>query len=213
MILDLHGVDGLEPHISQAVTFLTTQWVKELAFDERDPGYKYIILDEVAQLLRRQEMVNLLDELYSTARKHKTSVWTVTQSYNTYRQSVLANTIKLNSTTQIFMSHASDESGRRQIAEDYQFEDREKCLFDRLKTVKGRYSTALIRTEVSDPEIRDKHNLTSVLRIELSPLDYQICTSDASDRELQRRYIEANPDLPLHEVLEHIAYRRGEGRA
>jgi len=207
LILDLYGIDSLDARIAQAVVFLTTQWVKSLAFDASDPGYKYVLLDEVAQLIKRQEMVGLLDELYSTARKHRTSVWTVTQSYHTYRQSALASTVKLNSTTQIFLSHASDEAGRKLIAEDYQFQRREKHLFDGLRTIKGKYSSALIRTEVADQRTREKSYITSVLHIDLSPLDYEICTSDAEDRELQRRYFLANPGRPEHEVLEHIAYR------
>ena len=211
LILDLFGVDGLEPHIAQAVTFLTAHWVKEMAFDASDPGNKYVILDEVAQLIKRREMAGLVDELYSTARKHRTSVWTVTQSYQTYRQSALADAIKLNSTTQIFLSHANDESGRKLIAEDYMFSRREKKLFDQLKTVKGRYSTALMRTDSAGPEGDDKRYMTSVIKIELSPFDYQVCTSDARDREIQRRYIEANPDKPLHEVLEYIALRKTQG--
>lgn len=213
LILDLHGVDSLEPHIAEAVTFLTTQWVKQMAFDPADPGYKYVVLDEVAQLIKRPEMVGLLDELYSTARKHNTSVWTVTQSYNTYRQSPLASTVKLNSTSQVFLSHASDEAGRRLIAEDYDFSEREKVLFDRLRTVKGEYSSALLRTEVADHNGAGKHPLTTVLRVELSPLDYEICTSDASDRELQRKYLEANPYKPVHEMLSYIAYQYKPARA
>ena len=208
LILDLFGIDSLEPHVAQAVTYLATEWVKQLAFDPRDPGRKYVVLDEVAQLIRRPEMAGLVDELYSTARKHRTSVWTVTQSYSTYRNSALAGTVKLNSTTQIFLSHASDAQGRRQVAEDYQFNDRERVLFERLRTVKGRYSQALIRTE-SEDQGGGKRPLTAVLNIELSPLDYQICTSDAADRELQRRYLEANPQVPLWRVLEHIAAARG----
>ena len=182
-----------------------------MAFDASDPGNKYVILDEVAQLIKRREMAGLVDELYSTARKHRTSVWTVTQSYQTYRQSALADTIKLNSTTQIFLSHANDESGRKLIAEDYMFSRREKKLFDQLKTVKGRYSTALMRTDSAGPEGDDKRYMTSVIKIELSPFDYQVCTSDARDRQIQRRYIEANPDKPLHEVLEYIALKKTQG--
>ena len=207
LIIDLFGLDSLESHIAQAVTFVATQWVKQMAFDPSDPGYKYVILDEVAQLIKRQEMVSLVDELYSTARKHKTSVWTVTQSYESYRKSALANAVKLNSTTNIFLSHAADENGRRQIADDFQFTRREKSLFDNLRTVKGMYSQALIRTEVRT-EGGEKRPITTVLKMELSPLDYQICTSDAGDREIQNKFIRANPDKKIHEVLEYIAYKK-----
>ncbi len=211
LILDLFGIESLEAHIASAVVFLATQWVKEIAFDPKDPGYKYIVLDEVAQLIRRQEMVGLIDELYSTSRKHRTSVWTVTQSYSTYRQSALAATVKLNSTTNIFLSHASDAAGRKVIAEDYQLRSRDQVLFESLSTVKGRFSEALIRTECVDGKTGTKRPVTTVLRIELSPLDYEICTSDAADREKQRKFIEANPKMPLSEVLEHIAKRKGRG--
>ena len=122
----------------------------------------------------------------------------------------MADTIKLNSTTQIFLSHANDESGRKLIAEDYMFSRREKKLFDQLKTVKGRYSTALMRTDSAGQEGDDKRYMTSVIRIELSPFDYQVCTSDARDREIQRLFIEANPERPLHEVLEYIADRKSK---
>jgi hypothetical protein len=209
LVIDLFGVDTLEPHIAQAVTYLTTQWVKQIAFDARNPGNKYIVLDEVAQLIKRPEMVGLVDELYSTARKHRASVWTVTQSYSTYRNSLLANTVKLNSTTQIFLSHASDEQGRELVAQDYDFNKREKFLFDGLKTVKGQYSSALVRTEVASEDVKKgKAYITTVLRIRLSPFDYQVCTSDARDREIQRKFIEANPGKPLHEIIEWIAYER-----
>ena len=211
LILDLFGIESLEAHIASAVVFLATQWVKEIAFDPKDSGFKYIVLDEVAQLIRRQEMVSLIDELYSTSRKHRTSVWTVTQSYSTYRQSALAATVKLNSTTNIFLSHASDAAGRRVIAEDYQLRSRDQVLFDSLTTVKGRFSEALIRTECVDGKTGTKRPVTTVLRVELSPFDYQICTSDPVDREVQRNFIETNPDIPLHEVLEHIAKLKGRG--
>jgi hypothetical protein len=214
LILDLFGIDTLEPHIAQAITFVTCNWVKQIVFDPTNTGYKYAILDEVAQLIRQPEMVALLEELYSTSRKHRGAVWTITQQYSTYRESVLASTIKLNSTTQIFLSHASDEQGRQLIAEDYAFSRREKNLFDGLKTLKGQYSSALIRTEVADRIGDEKHYLSSVLRIELSPYDYEICTSDSADRELQRRIYQANPNRPLHEVLEFVAEykRRKKGR-
>jgi hypothetical protein len=61
---------------------------------------------------------------------------------------------------------------------------------------------------VHDPEL-GKRNSTAKLRLRLSPLDYEISTSDASDRKFQRKFIEANPEVPLVDVLEHVAKERG----
>jgi hypothetical protein len=208
LIFDLFGIDSLPPHVQQAVAYLVCHFVKRLAFDAEDAKTKYIVLDEVAQLLRRPEMTALVHELYSTARKHNTSVWTVTQKYSDYVASAVAGTINLNSTTQLFLSHARAAAVRKQIVEDFEMNEREQYLFEGLRTKKGEYSEALLRTEIFDPLRSEKRSISSKLKIELSPFDYEIATSDSADRELQRRYIEANPDVPLHRVLEAVAKKR-----
>jgi type IV secretory pathway VirB4 component len=182
--------------------------VKGLAFDASDPGIKYVVLDEVAQLLRRPEMTALVHELYSTARKHNTSIWTVTQKYSDYVASAVAGTINLNSTTQLFLSHARAASVRRQIVEDFELNEREEFLFESLRTRKGEFSEALLRTEVWDELWGEKRSISPKIRIELSPFDYELCTSDAKDRELQKKFIEANAKIPLWRVVEEIARRK-----
>ena len=204
MIFDLFGIDSLPDHIAQAATFLVTQYIKALAFDAEDDRAKYIVLDEVAQLIKWPELASLVDELYSTARKHHTSVWTVTQQYAAYTQSPLAGTIRLNSTTQILLSHASDTEARARIGRDFALDAREQVLFESLTTVKGEYSEALLRTQVLEGD--DKRQIAAKLRIRLSPFDYEISTSDAGDRARQRRWMNANPGSPIWAVLEKMAY-------
>jgi conjugal transfer ATP-binding protein TraC len=204
VIFDLFGIDSLPRNVAQAVTFVVCERVKNLAFDDQDARYKYVILDEVAQLIKRPAMVSLFDELYSTSRKHNTSVWTVTQNYGSYVKSSLATTVKLNSTSLVLLSHARDARARDSIAEDFDLNPREAALFRSLQTVKGEYSELLLKTEVYDPE-HGKRPTCAKLRMRLSPFDYQLATSDALDREKQRHFIEANPDKPLVEVLEHVA--------
>jgi type IV secretory pathway VirB4 component len=208
LIFDLFGIDSLPPQIQQAVAYLVCHYVKGLAFDANDPGIKYVVLDEVAQLLRRKEMTALVHELYSTARKHNTSIWTVTQKYTDYIASAVAGTINLNSTSQLFLSHARAAPVRRQIAEDFELNEREQYLFETLRTKKGEFSEALLRTEIWDEARSEKRGISAKLKVELSPFDYEITTSDAKDRELQRRFTEANPHLSLAEILQEIARRK-----
>lgn len=205
VIFDLFGIDGLSPQIREALVFLVTEYVKRVAFGEE--GISYVVLDEVAQLLRRPEMRRLVDELYSTARKHRTSVWTVTQNYGSYVESGLHEVVKLNSTTQLFLSHANAADVRGRVADDFDFNDRERVLFERLVTKKGHYSEALIRTQCRN-ELGDKEPVTARLRIELSPFDYELATSDAADRARQKKWIDANPGAPLAAVLDGLANKR-----
>ena len=64
------------------------------------------------------------------------------------------------------------------IAEDFGFTQYEKSAFESLKTVKGEYSTALFRTQIGD------RVESEVVKIELSPFDYAVATSDKEDNRL-----------------------------
>jgi hypothetical protein len=209
VIFDLFGLESLAPQIAEALTFLVCQEVKRVAFGEADTSY--IILDEVAQLLRRPEMVALVDELYSTARKHRTSVWTVTQNYNAYTKSAVAGTIKLNSTTQVFLSHASAADVRAKVAQDFDLHERERFLLESLVTRKGQYSEALLRTQVVD-EDGEKQPVTAKVRLTLSPFDYELATSDAADRARQAKWRTANPEAPLAQILDALGRQRATER-
>jgi type IV secretory pathway VirB4 component len=171
VIFDLFGIDALPKHLREALVFLVCHRVKRLAFDPHDPGIKYVVMDEVAQLLRNPAMKALVHELYSTARKHRTSIWTVTQKYEDYVESAVAGTINLNSTSQLFLSHARAADSRRRIAEDFSLNPREAYLFEQLVTRKGSYSEVLLRTEVFDEARGEKWSVSAKLRVELSPVD------------------------------------------
>ena len=207
LVFDLFGVDHYKRNIQEAVTYLVCRMVQDLAFDETDPGQKYIILDEVAQLLRRKQMVGLVHALYSTARKHNTSVWTVTQRYGDYVESAVAGTIALNSTTQVLLSHAHAEKARQAIVEDFSLSPREQEIFASLSTKKGEYAELLLRTEVFDEDERKKKRQFTQLKLELSPFEYQVATSDAEDRRIQADYFQANPKVHPGEILLHLAGR------
>ena len=210
-IYDLFGIDDLAPEFREAVVFMTAYRVKAHAFDPDYDGVTYVVLDEVAQLLRRPAMVALMHELYSTARKHGTSVWTVTQRYEDYRQAAVAGTVRTNSTTQVFLNHASDAVARREIAEDFRFNAREQALFEGLHTEKGQYSEALVRTEVFDTHRRRIQPVSAKLRIELSPFDYQVATSDPLDRRRQAQLFADNPGVAPVRLLNLLAYGQTEG--
>ena len=205
VVYDLFGLEALPVPIQNALVYLVSSRVRDLAFDPNDARMKTVILDEVAQLIRQPSMLTLFQELYCTARGHNTSVWTITQLYSEYCKSAVADTVQANSTTAFFLNHAEQAEGvRRRIVEDWHFNGREASLFKSLRCVKGRFSELLVRTEVFDPQV-GKRPVTSKLRLLLSALDYEVVTSDRLDRERQQEYIGRHPELPLVDALERLA--------
>src|SRR5690606_19821087 len=99
--------------------------------------------DEAAQLIKDPRLSDLIEELFATARKYNTGVWTITQNFLSFKESNLSSKIKINTTTTIFLSHANDEEAKRLVASDFGFTETERGAFDSLRTVKGEYALAL----------------------------------------------------------------------
>ena len=213
VVFDLHGIKEMPENLQGALAFLICHYLKNLAFRSKNDCVKYIVLDEVAQLMTRPEMRDIVGELYSTGRKHHTATITITQEYLTYCKSALGETIGLCSSTKWFFSHKDAPRARERIVEDFEFNEREAHLFASLETRKGAYSEVLVKTEVFDEVERTTRSIFSKLRLELSPFDYQLATSDRRDRMLQRQVAEAHPSWPLVDVLIESANRQGAHRA
>ena len=175
VIYDLQGVGALDDKLKELLTFIVIQEAKRSAFEVTN---SFIIFDEAAQLIKDSRLANLIEELFSTARKYNTGIWTVTQNFLSFKEVALSSKIKINTTTTIFLSHANDEEAKRVIAEDFGFTPLEKAAFESLKTVKGKYSSALFRTQIGE-EVESE-----VVKTELSPFDYAIATSDKEENRL-----------------------------
>ena len=204
VIFDLFGIESYTPEIREAIVFTVCDAVRRLAFSSLGGAEKkkYIVLDEVAQLVRQDGVVSLIQELYATARKHGTSVTTVTQKYTDFVASGLAETVRSNSTTGVFLSHATDAASRDLIARDMSFNGRERHLFESLHVKKGVYSEFLLRVDDGP------HGLTTAkLRLGLPPLEYELYTSDVEDRRRQARIQTAFPEASTLEVLQRAARR------
>ena len=175
VIYDLQGIGGLNDKLKELLTFIVIQEAKKSAFEITN---SFILFDEAAQLIKDPRLSDLIEELFATARKYNTGVWTITQNFLSFKEVSLSSKIKINTTTTIFLSHANDEEAKRVIAGDFGFTKYEKEAFESLKTVKGEYSSALFRTQIAD------YTESEVVRTELSPFDYAIATSDKEDNRL-----------------------------
>lgn len=175
VIYDLQGIGGLNEKLRELLTFIVIHEAKKSAFEITN---SFILFDEAAQLIKDPRLSDLIEELFATARKYNTGVWTVTQNFLSFKEVSLSSKIKINTTTTVFLSHANDEEAKRVIAEDFGFTQYEREAFETLRTVKGEYSTALFRTQIGD------RLESEVVKIELSPFDYAVATSDKEDNRL-----------------------------
>lgn len=181
VIYDLQGISGLSEKLKELLTFIVIQEAKRSAFEITN---SFMVFDEAAQLIKDPRLADLIEELFATARKYNTGVWTVTQNFLSFKEAALSSKIKINTTTTIFLSHANDEEAKRVIAEDFGLSEAEKEAFGSLRTVKGEYSTALFRTQ-KGAELESE-----VVKIELSPFDYAVATSDKEENRLLEKFAE-----------------------
>ncbi len=175
VIFDLQGINGLTDRMKQLLTFIVIQEAKKTAF--KTPGFKFLIMDECAQLIKQPAMADLVEEMFATARKYRTGVWTVTQNFLSFKETNLSSKIKINTTTTIFLTHAEDPEAKRLVAADFGFTQQQKEAFESLRMEKGKYSLALfLTTSESGQE-------SAVVRMELSPFGYQIAQSDRKQND------------------------------
>ena len=199
VIYDLQGITGINEKLRELLTFIVIQEAKRTAFEITN---SFILFDEAAQLIKDPRLGDLIEELFATARKYSTGVWTITQNFLSFKETSLSSKIKINTTTTIFLSHANDEEAKRLVAADFGFTDMERAAFNSLRTVKGEYALALFRTQIGDREESE------VVRIELSPFDYLVATSDKEDNRLLKKYSEAMNFSLLDSCAQSAAFAR-----
>lgn len=178
VVFDVQGLKDLQTDIKAIVTFVLVWEFRKVAFSLSSQFVKFLIFDEVAQLLVYDSFQKLIEEMFRTARSANASCWVVTQNYVDYKKSGISDVLNINTTNKFFLSHADDETARNLIAKDFAFTEKQKEAFLGLHTVKGEggYSRLLLVTEKAG------RIYSSVCDVKLSRADYWIGTSDPKDK-------------------------------
>lgn len=202
VVFDLFGVHDLPTNIANAVIYLASRAASDVAFSSGHQRPSYVIFDEAGELARSDTLGDLLGELFATARKWRCGVWAVTQAWSTLVQEapVASDKIRVNTSTQIFLSHGADEQAVATLAQDWGLTDDEQGWMRGLQTIKGQYSELLLRTHVDDGAPRA---YSSLITFEPSPYERVLFSSDPLDRlEVQRLRADGRA---LADVLEHLS--------
>lgn len=206
-ILDLKGLQRLRDYIQGAIVYAVCNVAWELMLEEFADTVppRYVILDEVAQLVRVPEVKTLISELYATARKHNGSVWGITQQYQDFRKSGLVSSLVGNSTTQLIMQSA-DSSQIAMMAQDMELTPRECEIIKGLNFKKGQFSEALLRTSHYNEVTRESLKQSTKVRLKLSPYTLACTTSDPVDRQRRLQVQARYPQTPLYKVMAVLAH-------
>lgn len=203
-VFDLYGLREYAPRVKAAVAATVMRYVRTAAFDGRTDAFKYVLFEEVSNLLALSPLCqDLVMECATTARAHGISVGLVNQEYAEFRSCGIAGKLNLNCTTKFLMSHENAQDAMTPIVEDVGLNSAEEALFRSLRAVKGEYSELLVKTKCPTPQ--GTQPVTAKLRFELSPLDYWVVTSDGRDRAKIRRLEKRFPEVPKLKLLQALA--------
>jgi type IV secretory pathway VirB4 component len=159
---------GLPDEIRPTVVLILSAIVWNLVTKDRS-AKKMIVFDEVWTLLSSPASAQLLEELYRTSRKYRTSILAISQSVNDFTDSPIAEALINNASMAYLLQH---QKGHEQIAEIFHLNDRELDQFRGLESRAGEYSELLVLAGT-------KHHFLG--RVVLTPLEYWIATSHPAD--------------------------------
>ncbi len=193
--VDLAGLSSnreLQGIVIQILTGLIWNQVRTIS------GPKLIVFDEVWQHLKDPTAAQLIDQLYRTARKHYTAVYSISQQLEDFLSHDIQTSIVANSANRFILRTDRELSQLKQV---FQLNDVELELVQSLSMRRGYFSEVFAT-------IGDDH---SVLVIEPSPSEYWLCTTHPQDLLEEKNFIEANPEMSLIDRIAALAktYPRG----
>lgn len=190
---------GLPPDVQPTVVLILSGIIWNLLTRDR-VAKKIVVFDEVWTLLSSPASARLLEELYRTSRKYRTSILSISQSVKDLTDSTVAEALVNNSASAYLLRHAK---GHDEIGDTFHLNGRERALFEGLESRHGEYSEALVLSG-------SRHFLG---RVVLTALEYWIATTHPADIGALRAMRAAHPQLDLLDLLQRCAQTMPLGAA
>lgn len=158
---------------------------------------KILVLDECWQLLREKAGEDLVEVFYRTARKMNAGVLSITQNPGDFLRSEVSGVIINNSPIKyILRLHKGHEDLKR-----FGLNENEIEAIRELEVRPGQYAETFIKFD-QDPVIA---------KLEPTPLDYWIATTDPADCVLEDQARQQNPKWNFYEILKYLAQKFPKG--
>ncbi len=186
---DLKGMES-QPELQSVCLFLITDLVwREIQKDRT--SMKFVIFDECWKLLETNS--EFISEIFRTLRKYFSSAIAISQTMDDFSKSKIASAVMPNSSIKWILKQKG--ANLENLKEALQLNEREMSLIASLQSEKGKYSEAFLMCE-------DKRQ---VVRIEATPLEYWLATTDPKDISLLEQIKKENPNFSEFEALKLAA--------
>jgi type-IV secretion system protein TraC len=170
-VFELGGLSAypdLELVVLLNIMFFITRFVSDA---ERRGERKFLLIDEAWQLLRMENTAEFISGAFKTFRKYRCSAVAITQEVADLLRQKSGLAILANSANKIFLRQEAVLIER--LKNELSLSGEAAAALKGLRTVKGRYSEALVMTDKT----------SGVVRLVPDPFLYWLATSDARDND------------------------------
>lgn len=174
--------------------FITNFVSEEKMLKER----KFLLIDEAWQLLKMSNTADFIANAFKTFRKYRCSAVAITQEVADLLQQKSGLAIIANTANKIFLKQELGIISK--IQEDLKVSDEIATALRSVKTVKGKYSEALVITPSN----------SGVIRLVPNPFLYWVASSESRDNDYLRE-IQKELGGNLLEAIKHCAKERPYG--
>jgi type IV secretory pathway VirB4 component len=150
-----------------------------------------IVVDEGWRFFNDEIGSRLIESLYRTARKSNGMILSISQSPLDFLGTKAANAIISNT----YVKYVLKLTKGHELLPQFGLNSREIEAIRSLQSIPRRFSDLFVKFNTA----------SSILRIEPSPLDYWICTTDADDAVTEERMKAKHPDWSAWEILRGLA--------
>ncbi len=196
---DLKNLDSV-PELQAVCLFIITDFIWQEVQRDRTQ-MKIVVLDECWRLLQSDSASQFIGDIFRTFRKYRASAIAISQTVDDFSKSKVAQAVIPNSSIKWILRQKGDQEELKNVL---QLNVREMDLVSSLTSIKGQYSESFLMME-------DKRQ---VVRIQATPLEYWLATTDPSDLIEIERAKRARPEASDQEVLENLAslYPKGSSQ-
>ncbi|WP_342382217.1 ATP-binding protein (plasmid) [Myxococcus stipitatus] len=174
-VFDLKGLENLGD-VATAMLYVVSSYVWNMIGKKDRTELAFVIYDETWKVTRHPTAAEIQEELYRTARKLRAGVVSITQKLEDFLNSPASKAVLSNTIRTFLLRH---KDGHKTVADMLNLNEVELDLFKGLHTKKGYYSEVLMKTD----------SQSAVVRYSPSPWDYWVNTTDALDKELERKLL------------------------
>jgi conjugal transfer ATP-binding protein TraC len=180
------------PDLQAVALFIITDLVwREVQRDRI--SQKFVVFDEAWRLLESPAASDFIASVFRTFRKYGASAIAISQAINDFAKSRVASAILPNSSIKWILKQ--DGGGIADLTEELRLNQKEVQLISNLSSVKGQYSEAFLMCEQN----------RQVVRVEATPLEYWLATTDPVDFKAIDLYKVKHPDLEDLDLLQELA--------